>query len=49
MALRQSFDIRSMRKVKPREGVAMVVQFVDITGAPTADLHTTPVRTLIGL
>ena len=38
MALRRSYDIRSMRKIGSREVLAQVFQFRDISGAPTYDL-----------
>ncbi len=38
MALRRSFDVRSMRKIKPREILGQVIQYRDINGAPTVDI-----------
>ncbi len=40
-SLRVRFDIKSMRKMKPRESLAMIWQYADSTGTP-------PVRALIG-
>ena len=34
VTVRSAFDSRSMRKLKSREGFAVVVQYVDIVGAP---------------
>ncbi len=33
-SVRQSFDIRSMRKVKPSESLIMVADYLNITGSP---------------
>jgi len=49
MGTRVAFDIRSMRKVKPREGLIMVVQYIDESGAPTAQINVAATRVLIGL
>jgi len=49
MGLRRRYDIRSMRKVKPREGLAMVFEFRDVNGAPTIDLTWVVNRVLIGV
>ena len=45
---RWSFDIRSMRKVKPRESLIMVVQYVDVVGAPPLQFGAARTRVLIG-
>jgi len=47
--VRRSFDIRSMRKVKPRESLVWVHQYVDIVGAPGVTLDQEQVRVLVGL
>ena len=47
--LRKSYDIRSMRKVKPRESLVFVFQYVDIVGAPNLIMQQSQVRVLIGL
>ena len=44
--VRKSFDVRSMRKIKPRETLAMVAQYVDVVGAPPVQLVTVGVRVL---
>jgi len=49
MALRRSYDIRSMRKIKPRETVAMIFQFRDVNGAPSYSLMWGVTRVLVGL
>ncbi len=47
-SLRHTYDIRSMRKVKPREDVAMAIQYVDISGAPPLTINVAGNRVLIG-
>ncbi len=47
MALRRTYDVKTMRKVKPRETVVQVFQFRDIQGAPTYDLVFGRARILI--
>ncbi len=49
MALRHTFDVHSMRKIKPREVLAVIIQFRDINGAPTYDLTWSKTRVLIGI
>ncbi len=46
--VRKSFDIRSMRKMKPRETLFGVLQYVDITGAPPMRADIGHTRVLIG-
>jgi len=46
-ALRRSFDIRSMRKVKSRESIAMVVDYEDNNGAPPVTFWCPGVRILV--
>ncbi len=47
--LRQSFDVRSMRKVGPRETLAWVVQYIDVVGAPPVTAISSLVRVLLAL
>ena len=47
--VRQSFDIRSMRKMKPRESLAMVIQYVDGAGTPGILFQAGPTRILLGV
>ena len=46
--VRESFDIRLMRKVKPRESLAFVSQYVDVSGAPGISLQLDQTRVLLG-
>ncbi len=41
-------DSKAMRKVKPGETLAIVGQYVDITGAPSMNIQVGRLRTLIG-
>jgi len=43
------FDIRSMRKVKPRETLVMVHQYTTLAGAPPMDVLEASTRVLVGL
>ncbi len=43
-----AFDIRSMRKIKPREGLAMVAQYTDNTGTPPVTITAAKTRVLVG-
>ena len=45
--LRQRFDVKSMRKIKPRESLAFVAQYSDIVGAPPMRLSTAATRILV--
>ena len=47
--LRVSFDIRSMRKMKPRESLAWVIQYVDIVGTPSVDIEIAHTRLLLAV
>ncbi len=47
-SLRRSFDIRSMRKMKPRESLAVVVEYADLTGAPPITVSIAQTRVLFG-
>jgi len=44
---RFAFDIRSMRKLKPRESLCWVAQYVDVFGAPPMTLSWSNVRVLL--
>jgi len=44
---RVSFDIRSMRKLKPRESLASIVQYVDISGVPPVNVQINQTRVLL--
>ena len=44
---RRSFDVRSMRKMKPRESLAVVAQYTDINGVPAMRIESGPFRVLI--
>jgi len=46
--VRQGFDIRSMRKVKPRESLVFVIEYSDIAGTPPIQVGQPGVRVLIG-
>ena len=45
--VRAKFDIRSMRKFKPRESLAFLVQYADSSGTPPMQLLQGNVRCLI--
>ena len=46
-AARYRFDIRSMRKIKPRESLVVIVQYVDVVGAPPIHVGIAQARVLI--
>ncbi len=46
-SLRRSFDIRSMRKLKPRESLFTVAQYADGSGAPPMNVHIDTTRVLV--
>ncbi len=46
-SMRKAFDIRSMRKFTVRETLAVVIQYVDITGTPLMTLSFGQVRCLL--
>ncbi len=43
------FDIRSMRKLKPRESLVRIVEYTDLAGTPPMQHGSGPTRVLIGL
>ena len=43
------FDIRSMRKVKPRESLVFVAQYFDVAGAPDLQFQQFGTRVLVAL
>ena len=45
--VRHSFDVRSMRKVKPRETLAMILEYTDVVGTPPLTITTGSTRVLI--
>ena len=47
--LRRQLDIRSMRKVKPRESLCWVFQYEDGGGAPPLNVVNTRARVLVGI
>ncbi len=47
--IRRSFDIRSMRKMKPRETLMAVLQYVDVVGTPPMRFDLSTTRVLLGL
>ena len=47
-SLRAKFDIRSMRKMKPRETLAFIVQYININGNPDLKLLIGATRVLLG-
>ena len=46
-SVRRSFDIRSMRKMKPRETLAMVIQYADTAGVPPLQFAAAQTRVLV--
>ncbi len=48
-SVRHRFDIRSMRKIKPRESLSMVLQYADLSGTPPMTFVAGPIRVLVGL
>ena len=48
-SVRKSFDIRSMRKMKPRESLVLVAQYGDLGGTPPVTTIVMPTRVLLGL
>jgi len=48
-SIRKAFDIKSMRKMKPRETLGGVFQYVDTAGAPPLQMEFSITRVLVGL
>ena len=48
MSIRRTFDIRTMRKIKPRESLVQIFQYRDVSGTPFFDLAWGVTRVLIG-
>ena len=46
--VRSSFDIRSMRKLRPRESLVLIAQYVDSVGAPPLTFSAAATRVLLG-
>ncbi len=47
-SLRRAFDIRSMRKMKPRESLIFVVEYANVIGNPDMQINLAQTRVLIG-
>ncbi len=47
-SVRRHFDIRSMRKFKPRESLVCVIEYVDSVGAPPMHFDASAIRVLVG-
>ncbi len=47
--VRREFDIRSMRKIKPRESLQLVVEYADTTGAPPIFVNVYQTRVLLAV
>ncbi len=48
-SLRHSFDVRSMRKIKPRESLAFIGQYTDLSGTPPVQVITAQTRVLLAM
>jgi len=48
-SVRVAFDIKSMRKMKPRESLTLIVQYGDVNGTPPIRFGQNHVRVLLGL
>ncbi len=46
-SVRVRFDIKSMRKLKARESLVTVLQYVDVAGAPPLTVHSGVTRVLV--
>ncbi len=46
-SLRRSFDIRSMRKIKPQETLAFVIQYANTAGNPPLQVEVSQTRVLV--
>ncbi len=49
LSVRKFFDIKSMRRMKPRESLATVVQYVNLNGDPPLTFAMGVTRVLLGL
>ena len=49
LLLRKSFDVKSMRKMKPRESLIFVAQYFNFTGDPPLTVLVGVTRVLLGL
>ncbi len=47
-SLRHSFDVKTMRKIKPRETLIMIGEYTDSAGTPPISVLTGPTRVLVG-
>jgi len=47
-SLRHGFDVGTMRKVAPRQGLAWVIEYIDITGTPPIRVSLGQARFLVG-
>ena len=47
-SLRRPFDIKSMRKIKPRESLAMIAQYTNVAGTPSMQFVAGFTRVLVG-
>ena len=47
--VRDHYDIRSMRRMKPRESLVFVVEYTDEAGTPAMDIELSKTRVLFGL
>ncbi len=45
--VRHSFDVRSMRKLKPREALLMVGEYINVVGNPPLTFHSGGTRILV--
>jgi len=48
-SIRHAFDIRSMRKLKARESLVMVVQYFNVAGTPAMQFSAATTRVLTGV
>ncbi len=47
-AVRKSFDVKTMRRFKPRQSLVCVVQYQEVTVAPPMSIVAAPTRVLFG-
>jgi len=47
-SIRKAFDVRSMRKMKPRESLVFITQYFDLAGAPPLSVIAGSTRVLFG-